>query len=216
MLEKVNSNYPIEQLIDFCKISEKDEKPAARNMTAEDWENNPSSLLYTIYKEKRFDGEYSGYLIQRIDNNIVFGMGYYPCDIDPTMIITGSRVYADPNFLSSTKNYWSLANMYGTMQHDISDFAFEEGFRGEYVSFNEYNLELCEFIYQINLPDNYKRYYKDENNKHWRKPGFRITPYKKIGPVTIKYTKQWVLYHIYEDHWYENTFVKNLEEHMYD
>lgn len=216
MIEKVNSSYPIDQIIDFCKISEIDPKPAARNMSAENWEENPASLLYALYKEKRFDGDYSGYLVNRKDNKIVFGMGYYPCEIDPNMIITGSRVYAIPEFLSSTRNYWKLAEMYGNMQHTISDFALEEGFRGEYVSFNEYNLELCEFIYQINSPDNYKKYFKDENGLHWRKPGFRITPYKQIGPVTIKYTKQWVLYHIYEDDWYAKTFEKKLMEHTDD
>jgi hypothetical protein len=70
-LVRIDSSYPLEELIEFCKNAESDTRPGAKNMDYVDWENKPHTFLYLLYKEKRFDGEYGGYIICKENEQIM-------------------------------------------------------------------------------------------------------------------------------------------------
>ena len=55
IIERVTSNYPIEKLMPLCAAARLDDRPAAINMRAMDWENRPNTFLHCLYKQKRYD-----------------------------------------------------------------------------------------------------------------------------------------------------------------
>ena len=52
---RIDSNYPIDEILQFCKESQNDDRNGSVNMDFVDWETKPHTLLYLLYKEKRFD-----------------------------------------------------------------------------------------------------------------------------------------------------------------
>jgi hypothetical protein len=62
-LHRIDSSYPIQAMLVFCEESRGDLRGGANNMDPDDWENKPGTLLYLLYKEKRFDGFGNGYII---------------------------------------------------------------------------------------------------------------------------------------------------------
>ena len=202
-----NSITPIDQdLINFSQESHQDDRPAAQNMHYENWVNKPHTMLYKLYKEQLFDGDCSGYITIKDRTKIIAGSGFHPLFEDTNMIATCIRAY--------TLRGFNQVRQHGIIQNCMQDIAKSHGMKGEVLTFNEYNLELMEKCYNINLPDNYSGYFQDSNGNHWRNSKYRITPWKKSGPYNINYTKQWMLYHMY-DHEYESTFLKNMKQHIY-
>lgn len=190
-------------LAEFCRASESDTRPASTNMHLTDWQNRPNSLMYVLYKEKRFDGDHSGYVAWVEDNHILCAMGYNECDIDPNMILSCVRAYTLPG--------QQLARQYGLIQNVISDTQRALGKRGEYISFNQYNLKLRDTLYEVNRPENHRGYHQDDCGRHWRNDRYRITPFEKAGPYQIRNTQQWIVYHMYDPD-YETTFLSNMQK----
>ena len=104
-----------------------------------------------------------------------------------------------------------LARVHGDIHTIAIDRRIEAGRYGAINTANEFNKRLLRYL-AINDPANYPKYYY-EDGKHFGKPNFRIHPYTlpDNGPFKINYTKQWMLYMIWNEN-YEDTFKKILED----
>ena len=187
-LVRIDSSYPIEDLVEFCKNADLDSRDGARNMEYDDWENKPHTFLYLLYNEKRFDGESNGYVICKEDEQIVCGQGFYLSEIDK-MICCGVRSYTIPE-----KN---CATTHGDIKDMMYDYAKTLGAIGCFYSFNEYNKQYIDRYTRVNNPVNHVSSYVDANGQWWSKDGRKIHQQKSYGPVRLKDTKQWISYHLF-------------------
>ena len=203
MIVKFDSQSDPDLLAEFCRSSESDHRPASINMHFADWQNQPNSLMYVLYKEKRFDGVHSGYVAWVEDHKIQCAMGYNQCDIDPGMILSCVRAYTRPGV--------QRARQYGLIQNTITDTQRALGMSGEYIIFNHYNLKLRDTLWEVNRPENHRLYHCDDQGRHWRNSEYRITPFEKAGPYVIRNTQQWIVYHMYDPE-YESIFLKNMQK----
>lgn len=215
IVERVDSNYPIEKLMPFCNAASLDERPAAINIKPDNWENNPNTLLNCIYKQKRFDNR-AGYYIYRENGEIVSGHGYYPFDED-SKIYVQSRLYSIPSHKKHLgRKQLTSVNMLGS---HIADIALNQGYLGGIITLNEYNSDLAEKIIRATRPERFPNYYFETellNGKvckvrHYKEPGIRTQPMQKYGTCIIKDTKQIVLYHLFDED-YKNEFFKKLDK----
>lgn len=188
-IHRIDSNYPIEDLIHFCKQAENDHRPAAENMVYEDWENKPHTFLYLLYKEKRFDGPENGYLICKEDNTVICGQGFYLSEIQD-MMCCGARSYT---ILGA-----HCAHIQGDMNDIVFDIARSVGVKGCFYSLNEYNMRFVDGYIKINDPNNFATSYQDDTGQWWSKPGRKIYPFFSYGPILLKGTKQWIIYHLWD------------------
>lgn len=212
IVERVTSRYPIEKLLPLCEEAIHDDRPAAINMRAEDWENRPNTLLHCIYKQKRYD-ERAGYYIYRENGKIVAGHGYYTFDEDPNMYVQ-SRVYSIPSHTKPIgKDKMTTSNQLGSL---IADKALTEGYIGGIITLEEYNSELADKIVRITDPSRFPNYYYDTQlihgrvckPRHYKDYGLRTQPMKKYGTCIIKGTKQIVLYHLFDESYKDELFNK--------
>ena len=199
-IHRIDSSYPIEHLIDFCKKSEQDHRPAAENMVYDDWENKPHTFLYLLYKEKRFDRPENGYVICKEDGNVICGQGFYLSEIE-NMMCCGVRSYTIPGA--------HCAHIQGDMNDVVFDIARSVGVDGCFYSLNEYNLRFVDGYIKINDPTNFPSSCRDDIGQWWSKPGRKIYPFKSYGPIHLKGTKQWIIYHLFDEA-EENKLLINL------
>jgi len=187
----IDSNTDKELVYEFCKTSEQETRGSASNYTVDNWERDPATLMYKIYKERIYDRENrGGYAAIVEQDRILVGAGVCQWSEDPNSCILYSRLY-------SRKEARGLPHARIIhLEFAIYDLAKELGYRGSISSFNKYNLKLREVTYKTNNPDNFPNYYV-EDDKHYTGPnGRRIIPAKKFeDPVIVNYTKQWLLYY---------------------
>jgi hypothetical protein len=204
---RIDSSYPIEEILEFCRESQDDPREGAANMDFIDWENKPHTLLHLLYKEKRFDGPANGYVIYKKDGRIICGQGFYASEID-RMVCMGSRSYTVQNI---------GINCYA-IHGDIKDFTFEvareNGMAGFFISMNEYNKRFVDGYNKINDPANFKTSFCDENGQWWARKDRKISPTVPYhSPIKLNHVKQWIIYHLwdpsYKDQLYAN--LKSLE-----
>ena len=201
-LEKIDSTYPIEKILPFCEASLGDPRPGAQNMSPVGWEENRSSFLYLLYKEKRYDGKGNGYVIYKRDDKILSGNGFSVSDIDEKMTQTGSRTYTVPGI--------RLPRVTGLLNDYAIDVSMENGRYGSFSSVNEYNVRSVLGYIALNDPKNHPGYFM-ENGKHYAKPGVRIHPtIQSAGPLRIRGVKQWIGYLIWNES-HRESFLKTLE-----
>lgn len=210
-VERVTSKYPIEKLMDFCEAAKHDDRPAAINIRAENWENSPNTLLYCLYKDKRYDDR-AGYYIYRENGVILSGHGYYPFDEDPNIYVQ-SRLYSIPSHKKSLSKNTTTSNMLGS---HIADVALTQGYLGGIITLETYNSALADKIVRITNPGRYPNYYYDTDIingivckvRHYKDLDLRTQPMKKYGICNIKQTKQIVLYHLFDDSYRDELFKK--------
>lgn len=201
MLQRIDSSFPIEKIMPFCKQAINDNRPGAENMRPTNWETNKSSFLYLLYIEKRYDGTGNGYVIHSRDNTIVCGSGFSVSDIDEKFTHLSSRSYTIPGI--------RLPRVQGAMHDYAIDISKAEGRYGAFTSFNEYNKRFVDGYIHINDPKNHKGYFYQDGN-HYAKPGVRIHPMEIAGPLIVKGTKQWIVYMIWNEA-HRSTFLEALE-----
>jgi len=199
-LQKIDSSYPIEKIIAFCDEAIADTRPGAQNMSPIDWENNPSSFLYLLYCEKRYDGEGNGYVICEKDDKIICGSGFSASDIDEKMTHLSSRSYTIPGI--------RVPRIHGAIHDFAVDTSIEAGRYGAFSSLNEYNKRFVEGYLYLNDPKNHKQYHVVDG-KHYAKPGVRIHPMEAAGPLRLKGTKQWITYMIWNES-HRDVFLSTL------
>lgn len=94
-LTSKNKNEHFKNVFSFCKRNYKDE-PIFQNYDVIDWENKPYTLLYLLYKEKRFDE--CGYGVYIKDKEIIAGSGMYRSEIHPDIFVFACRTLKDNDY----------------------------------------------------------------------------------------------------------------------
>ncbi len=196
----VDSTFPMERMIEFCRKADDDQMPAAENMSVEDWEIKTNTLLYLIYKEKRFEQEKKArYKVIEVDGEIIAGGGYYPLSGDPNICLLSTRTYTIP---TARQRMWHAEFLLPQNLEEIKTLNYKVGL----FVFNEYNLWLRKFIQRIDeglgavFGYEHASIYKGwESLKH---------------PITIQNTKQWGLYRIL-DPGYRDQFLKVMADLAY-
>lgn len=205
-LERIDSSYPLEKILPFCRDAIDDARPGAENMSPEEWGKKPHTFLYLLYIEKRFDGPKSGYIICKENDKIICGQGFYLSEID-NMVCCGVRSYT---ILGE-----NCVNTHGDIKDMVFDIAKEAGARGCFFSFNEYNKRYVDGYIKINDPHNFSTSYQDEQGQWWSKQGRKIHPFSAYGPILLKGTKQWIIYHLW-DQTQEQQLLEELRKMDYE
>ena len=186
-LVDIDSTFPIESLIEFCSHAENDrpELKANTNLSVRNWENSPNTLLFTIYKEKRFDGARARYRGVALNGKIVAAAGYYQLDNYPEICLMSCRTYTIPEFRSNLIHGKLLVPSF---IKDAENLHYKVGM----FTFNEYNIWLKRAISRFGKTiDGYSG---------WKDLGF---------PITVKNTTQWGLYRLI-DVSYEQQFIDTI------
>lgn len=196
-LISINDELNFEKIYEFCKNAANDESPAAKNMSIDNWENNPASLLNILYIKKGFDKDKrAGYWFVEENNRYVAGSGFYPLDNNSDVSILGARTYTLVDYRSKLLH----GNLILPEQKKMSETL---GYKSLIMTFNEYNLWLLKCVEDLSsgkgkiigkrIPEFYK---------NWNTLDFKIT---------VKYTTQWCLYkHIDES--YHDSFMQSMAD----
>lgn len=202
----IDSNSDVDLVKQFCLAQKRNDNFATDNVDIEDWENKTHTLLYLIFKEKRFDTPGANYFIRE---DLQAGVGISPCDFDNNVCVV-TRFYVKPAVKGIGKD----------IGHHLFYHALEQaeefGYKGFVETFNEYNQLLMERNERYNRPNRHKNYAfmaKNENGvwikHHYREPNIRITPFTRFGPITYRNTKQWGLFHLW-DETYEQALLEKI------
>lgn len=209
MIEKIDSSYPIDKLIKFCKEAIDYKIPATVNLQYENWESKPHTLLYVFYIEKRFDGDESGYFIYKKQENIIAGCGHYPFDIDRNMYCQG-RGFT----VKRTTDFHKLS-------YAISDDCLSFGYKGGVSTFEPHNLDFAKKLVRVSEQKKGVHYKKHRSGEKvirhtYKKLGRRFIPFEMYdGRINYRNCEQYVTYHLF-DEGYEKTFTKNLNKARID
>lgn len=212
MIYKIDSSYPIQPILEFCSKSLGDERPNAINMDPINWENKSNTLLYVLYKEKRFDGPKAGYLIYTENQQIVAGMGWYPSDWDANVFVQ-SRAYTIPGYLKnvSVRN----APLTNDLTWFMEDATISQGYKAGCVTVEKYNKKIIDTSIKLNDKTRFPLYRKEVLDgvvvREWREPCIRMRQQKYAGLYNIRNTEQHVMYYLYEPD-YEKEFLRKINE----
>jgi len=216
MIQIVNSSFPLLHMLEFCSNAIGDDRPNAVNMDPIDWENKPHTLLYLLYKEKRFDGPRAGYAIKTEGGRIVTGHGWYPSDWDSNIYVQ-SRAYQVPGYLRSKGLGLTASAITSELFFVLEDCAIQQGYLGGTVTLEHYNESFLHKGVKLNDPSRYPEYSEERKGnlivKQYRKPGVRMRQSKMCeGTYLIRNAEQFVYYYLF-DWTYEKQFLENLECH---
>jgi len=178
MIFRVDSSYTSDKLMKFCQSAQNDPHPAARNVELVDWQTRPETLYHQLYIQKIYDGDKNGFYIYEKDDEIICcaGLIHIP-EINACVL---SRAYAD-----HTVNKFTRVRNYTKFFHQLYDSVIFEKYDSWINFFNTYNLSGRNVITNLNkTPERYKREDKV----------IEFVNYE--NPVTYKFTKQFVSYHI--------------------
>ena len=178
------SSHQHEIFFNFLReASQETTQPAHENMWHDDWQSQVHTLPYLLTYTTRFtiNGTYNIVF----DGDIVVACsGVYASEFCPELAIAGTRTWISKDYRNKSIARNTLANE--------KEWAVENKFKAVGICFNDYNKNL------INI---WKRYRLGEKRTP-RKPYHLF--YNGLNeldfPVTIQYTKQWIIYEkLYED-----------------
>lgn len=192
---KIDSNFPIEKLVEFCLQAKNDTLPGSSNLDTEDWENKSHTLLYLIYKEKRYDGYLSSYIGLCLDNELIAGAGYYPLDEDVNIANVNSRYYTVPKYRN---NVFQGTYIFPKIIEEVS-----QKYKAALMSYNGYNMWLRTALIRIN---------QNKAAFFGRKTPVEYKGWNEISiPLLIKNTPQWCFYKLF-DNSYQNQLLENIKK----
>ncbi len=188
-----------EIILDYCKqaFAEK-EQPGHANMWHDDWENQPATFPYLVYSSDRFKNG-NGMMLLLLDNedNILGTSGANVSEFDNNVVLGGVRTWLNKELRGQF-----IMGRY-VLPHQLS-WATTAGHKTLALTFNDYNKRLIPYFARSGLGIQKKR-----------KPGslFYNGQYILDFPVTINYTKQWVIYHniddLYQPDWESIRFIED-------
>jgi hypothetical protein len=156
--------------------------PASNNMCDDDGENKNYTLPYILEKTTRFKEANGEFHIVFDDDKIIACGGVYLSNFSQHIAIAGSRTWVD----KKARNKLIMREVLLPRQ---KAWSIEQGSKLIAISVNEYNKNLLKPFKRIRLGE-------DKNRMTARQPHhlFYNGAIEVKFPVTIQYTKQWVLY----------------------
>ena len=122
------------KLITLCKDAYDLKEPAYENYDISDWQNKPHTLLNLLYHKKRFEL----FNIVSINNKPIAMSGAYVYNDVP---IIGVRAFTHPDYRGG--GHWCQARNIFPKQIDWAD---QLGYDRVWMTFNEYNYKLINFL----------------------------------------------------------------------
>ena len=153
-------------------------QPAHENMWDDDWNNNPSTLPYLLENTTRFTIGGKDHIAFDGDN-IIGCSGIYTSAFCPDLAIAGTRSWIK-------KEYRNLLLSREFLLPVEKAWAIENKFKAIAICFNDYNKNLIKLWHRIRLGE--KRTPRQSHHLFYN--GVNELEF----PVTIQYTKQWVMY----------------------
>ena len=186
-------------ILNYCKqaYTEKDQ-PGHANMWHPEWENNSATFPYIVYSSNRFKNS-NGIMLLLLDenDNILGTSGANVSDFDKNVVLGGVRTWLNKEL----RGQFIMGRH--VLPHQLS-WATSLGFKTLALTFNDYNKRLLPYFARSGLGIEKKR-----------KPGSLFYNGQHIldFPVTVNYTKQWVVYHkideLYQPDWESIRFTED-------
>jgi hypothetical protein len=177
----------------FCKeASINQTHPAAKNMWDNNWDNNPSTLPYILEIEQRFSGSNGEFFILFFNNNIVGCSGIYKSQFDKNIGIAGVRTWIADSYRNNSINREYLLPTQ-------KQWAKDNNCKIVALTFNEYNKNIIQIFKRKRLGE-----IRDRINSREPFHLFYSGLEEVDFPVTIQYTKQWVIYEKLDPTWNYN------------
>lgn len=167
------------KFFDFLKeASTEITQPAHCNMWDNDWNNKNNTLPYILIHTDRFskDGQYN----IAFDNDIIIGCsGIYTSSFCKELAIAGTRTWI-------SKEYRNKSIARDILLPAEKEWAIENNFKAVAICFNEYNKNMPKIWERIRFGE--KRTPRQSHHLFYN--GVNELEF----PVTIQYTKQWIMY----------------------
>lgn len=195
------NNYHIinkDMILDYCRraYAEKSE-PSHVNMWDDDWENNNAVFPYLIYKSDRFKDGKGDMFVLLDGDDIVALSGVNVSDFDSNVALGGVRTWLNKDMRGKFVIGRNILPMQlkWAIEHKIKTIA---------LTFNDYNKRLIPYFKRSGFGIEKKRNIDSM---------FYYGQFHVEFPVTINYTKQWVIYHkiddLYQPDWESIRFVED-------
>ena len=168
-----------EQFFKFCKDASLQDDPAAVNMWADDWHNQPHTLPYILINSNRYSKPNGEFFILMHLSEIIGCGGIYFSEFDPTFALAGCRTWMH-------RDYRNKSLPRELLLPAQKQWAKDRNASAAGITFNEYNKNLINIWKRTRLGEHrlprqpYHLFYDNFNEVEF--------------PVTIQYTKQWVIY----------------------
>ena len=168
-----------ELFFNFLKETNKEiSQPAYVNMWDDDWSNKSSTLPYLLEKTTRFNN--GGIYNIAFDNDTVVGCsGVYTSAFCPNLAIAGTRTWIH-------KDHRNKSIARDILLPAEKAWAIENKFKAIAICFNDYNKNMTNIWKRIRFGE--KRTSRQSHHLFYN--GVNELEF----PVTIQYTKQWVMY----------------------
>jgi hypothetical protein len=188
-----------DMILSYCKNAfEEKSEPSHTNMWADDWENNNAVFPYLIYVSDRFKNKKGDmFVLLDDDNNIVALSGVNISEFDNTVALGGVRTWLNKEM----RGKFVIGRNLLPIQ---LKWAKEHGMKTIALTFNDYNKRLIPYFKRSGFGIEKKR----NPNSMFYNGQFHVE-----FPVTINYTKQWVIYHkideLYQPDWESIRFTED-------
>ena len=173
------NNDTAEQCFEFCRLASLQDDPAAVNMWAEDWKTQTHTLPYILTNSNRYSGNNGVFFLVIHQSEIVGCGGIYFSEFNSKFALAGCRTWINP------------AHRNKSLPREIllpaqKKWAIDRGAVAVGVTFNDYNK---------NLINTWKRKRLGEQRSHRQPHHLFYSNFNEVDfPVTIQYTKQWLIY----------------------
>lgn len=170
-----------EDILKYCELAfQEKHEPSHVNMYSDNWEENPATLPYLIYKSNRFSNN-NGDMFILFDgcDNIVALSGVNISDFDNKVALGGVRTWLNVD----QRGKFVVGRYLLPMQ---LKWAVEHGMKTIALTFNDYNKRLIPYFKRTGFGIEKKR----DINSMFFNGQFHVD-----FSVNINHTKQWVIYH---------------------
>lgn len=167
-----------DSFIEFLKEANTETtQPAHINMYDADWVNKNNTLLYILEYTDRFKTN-GFYQVIFDDNKVIASGGAYASDFSKDIAILGTRTWIHKDHRHKLISREQLLP-------NEKKWAIEHGFSAIILTFNDYNKNLMKLWQRTRLGESRSA----RESHHFGYTGVTEVEF----PVTIQYTKQWVL-----------------------
>ena len=153
-------------------------QPAHINMDINDWHNKNNTLMYILEYTDRFKTN-GFYQVVFDGDKVVASDGAYASNFSSDVAILGTRTWIH-------KDYRNKLITREQLLPTSKKWAIEHGFKIIVLTFNDYNKNLMKLWHRTRLGESRT----PRESHHFGYNGVTELEF----PVTIQYTKQWVLY----------------------
>jgi hypothetical protein len=160
-----------------CEIQEEN-TPAVKNMSIEDWQNKPETLLYILYNKTRFHNTGEFFFLEE-NGKIIAASGVYESDFDKNIVLAGTRTFVNLEHRSKF-----LVARY--LLPEQMRWSKERSYKIAALCFNEYNKNMVNMFLKNGFGVVKNRTSDMMFYDNIQKVNF---------PVSIQYTPQWVVYY---------------------